>query len=240
MTIFRAPFAIASVVVAAACLLSAGCDSASDKSRNAAEPSHTQSSTTSTASVPQSVSTDADAAFAQGVKFHLGEGQPIDLAKAAEWYTKAADAGHIGAVKNLAALYYEGKGVGQSYQKALDLYRRAADAGDVGAMTSLAGMYLDGKGVPQDYQESLRLYRKAADQNYPYAQTGMGLLYRFGWGVKQDLIEAYAWWILAARNGDGFASENLKKLEPQLSTEDREKGRTRSFELGRAASKTTG
>lgn len=237
MAFIRVRSVLVSVAVGAACLLVAGCDVASEKPRAAADAKQTPAPPNSTSNAPPTHNSDADAAFAQGVKFHLGEGQPADFAKAVEWYTKAADAGHIGAMKNLAALYYEGKGVEQNYQKALSLYKRAADAGDVGAMTSVAGMYLDGKGVPQDYQESLRLYRKAAEQNYPYAQTGLGLMYRFGWGVKEDPVEAYAWWTLAAKNGDGFASENLKKLEPQLSTADREKARARSLELGKAAAK---
>lgn len=228
---------LSTVVVSLVTLFVAGCDIA-EKPRAAADARQTSAPPGSASSTPTTTNSDADAAFSQGVKFHLGEGQPADFAKAVEWYTKAADAGHIGAMKNLAALYYDGKGVEQNYQKALSLYRRAADAGDVGAMTSVAGMYADGKGVPQDYQESLRLYRKAAEQNYPYAQTGLGLMYRFGWGVKEDLVEAYAWWTLAAKNGDAFASENLKKLEPQLSVEDRERARARSLELGKTALRT--
>jgi TPR repeat protein len=235
MAIIPARFVV-SAAVTTICLLVTGCDSASEKPRAVADAKQTP--TAAPSALPTS-NTDADAAFAEGVKFHLGEGQLVDLAKAVEWYTKAADAGHVGAMKNPAALYYEGKGVEQSYEKALSLYKRAADAGDVGAMTSVAAMHVDGKGVPQDYQESLRLYRKAAEQNYPYAQTGLGLMYRFGWGVKEDPVEAYAWWTLAAKNGDGFASANLKKLEPQLSAEDREKARARSLELGKAAPKAS-
>lgn len=169
--------------------------------------------------------------FAEGVKFHLGEGRTVDLQKAGEWYAKAADVGHVGAMKNLAALYYEGKGVERSYEKALSLYRRAAEAGDLGALTSVAGMYVDGLGVSQDYNEAVRLYRQAAEKNYPYAQTGLGLMYRFGWGVEQNLVEAYAWWLIGSNNGDDFASQNLKQLAPQLSDEDRVKAQTLAEKL---------
>jgi TPR repeat protein len=225
------------VAVTAVCLAVVGCDIGAEKSRTTSDAKQASSAANPSSSAVASVNGEADAAFAEGVKAHLGEGQPVDVAKAVEWYTKAADSGHAGATKNLAALYYDGKGVEQSYSKALALYRKAADAGDLGAMTSLASMYLDGKGVAQDYQESLRLYRKAAEQDYPYAQTGLGLLYRFGWGVKEDLIEAYAWWTLASRNGDSFASQNLEKLQPKLSSADLEKARARSIELSKVSVK---
>lgn len=232
MIILRVRSSFVCVSVSAACLLLAGCDM-TEMPRAGTDEKKLSAPFESASSVQPSLNGEADVAFSQGVKFHLGEGQPIDLAKAATWYMKAAEAGHVGAMKNLAALYYEGKGVEQDYPKALSLYKRAADAGDVGAMTSVAGMYVDGKGVARDYQESLRLYRKAAEQNYPYAQTGLGLMYRFGWGVSADQVEAYAWWTLAAKNGDMFAAENLKKLEPRLSAEDREKARARVLELQR-------
>src|SRR5262245_25459788 len=45
---------------------------------------------------------DKDAQFQLGVRFERGDGVPTDPAKAVAWYKKAADAGHLGAAKNLA------------------------------------------------------------------------------------------------------------------------------------------
>jgi TPR repeat protein len=174
---------------------------------------------------------DADALFRSAVKLHLGEGVLPNFEEAAKLYERAAMAGHLGAMKNLAALYYDGKGVKLDHKRAFELYTLAAQSGDSGSVTSLAGMYLDGKGVTQDYDRAFRLYRQAADENYSYAQTSIGLMYRFGWGVPKDLVEATAWWLLASENGDRLAKENLERVRKELSSDAYAKAEFRMVEI---------
>jgi TPR repeat protein len=67
---------------------------------------------------------DAKAQSNVGFLYELGGPDfPQDFAKAAEWYRKAADQGYLLAVRNLANLYKEGKGVPQDYREAEKWYR---------------------------------------------------------------------------------------------------------------------
>lgn len=56
-------------------------------------------------------------------------GGRIDKAKAAEWYRKAAEQGHVKAQNNLGLLYEKGLGVPQSETVAYDWYMKAARQG---------------------------------------------------------------------------------------------------------------
>lgn len=209
-------FVILRTIALSGLLLFYGCDSHKQSNKELVKPATDDIATL----VSYAEKGDIDSQFALGVKYHLGDGVEVDMAKAAYWYLKASNMGHLGAKSNLAALYYDGKGVQQDYRKAIELYQQISDAGDVSGTTSLAGMYLDGKGVVQNYQEAKRLFLIAAEHGYAYAQTAIGIMYKFGWGVPQDNIEAYAWLILGANNSDKYAIDNMKKLEQTLSPSD--------------------
>ncbi|MBE4724310.1 sel1 repeat family protein, partial [Acinetobacter baumannii] len=62
-------------------------------------------------------------------------------AKAAEWYSKAADQGLAEAQYNLGGMYDKGQGVAQSYAKAAEWYSKAADQGLAEAQYNLGVMY---------------------------------------------------------------------------------------------------
>ena len=66
---------------------------------------------------------------ALGQAYQQGKGTEADLAKAAEWYGKAADLKLADAQNNLGMLYLEGKGVTRDLAKAFKLFesRRRAE-----------------------------------------------------------------------------------------------------------------
>jgi TPR repeat protein len=66
-----------------------------------------------------------------------------DLARAAKWYQRAADAGHSEAQLALADLYLEGMGVEQSVDQAQEWYQRAADQGSQRGAEMLAKIQQD-------------------------------------------------------------------------------------------------
>ena len=57
-------------------------------------------------------------------------------------------------------------------------------------------------GVLEDDREAVKGYRKAAEQGVALAQFNLGLMYYLGEGVLEDYVEAYAWFNLAAAQGD--------------------------------------
>ena len=57
----------------------------------------------------------------------------------------------------------------------------------------------------EDDKEAVKWYRKAANQGNAMAQHTLGVMYYNGEGVLADNVAAYAWFKLAAANGDAIA-----------------------------------
>jgi TPR repeat protein len=66
--------------------------------------------------------------------------------------------------------------------------------------------------------EAVKWYRKAAEQNFAKAQYNLGVCFYTGEGVAKDPVEAYKWQLLAARQGDEDAKNNITVLESELMT----------------------
>lgn len=94
-------------------------------------------------------------------------------AKAAEWFSKAAEQGHVQAQNNLARLYLEGRGVEQSDAKAAEWFVKAAEQGNAQAQYALGQMYQAGRGVEQSDAQAAEWFRKAADQGVAEADAAL-------------------------------------------------------------------
>jgi len=82
---------------------------------------------------------DADAQYNLGKCFHFGLGVVQDDCKAVEWYTKAAEQGHMDAQFYLGRYFYlGGTGVAQDWCKAVEWWTKAAEQGDSGAKEFLS------------------------------------------------------------------------------------------------------
>lgn len=81
---------------------------------------------------------EADALNYLGVHYYLGLGVERDWIRAADFFDRAAIAGHRGACRNLGILYLRGLGVSQDRVKAYAWFFAAFDAGD-----ALAFKYLE-------------------------------------------------------------------------------------------------
>lgn len=79
-----------------------------------------------------------------------------DYATAFKEWKPIAEAGDAQVQLNLGLLYYDGKGVPQSYSDAVLWFRRAADQGQAKAQLNLGAMYSTGKGVRRDYVEAYK------------------------------------------------------------------------------------
>ena len=97
-----------------------------------------------------------------GYLYGVGEGVPKNPKQSYLWYRKAAEAGDVSGMFNLA-LVYSAEGELKDEAKAVEWYRRAARAGDRNAMFNLADSYEHGKGINRDYKEAIKWYGKAND-----------------------------------------------------------------------------
>ena len=83
-----------------------------------------------------------------GALYEAGKGVNKDMKVAVAYMTKAADMGYGAAECALADMYFEGRGVEQSYQKAVALYEKANAQGQLNenAAKRYASCYENGWG----------------------------------------------------------------------------------------------
>ena len=128
----------------------------------------------------------------------------FDMTKAIDWWLKAAEQGHAGAMRELADCFVEGKYAGRDIAKAMEFYRSAAERGDAIAQNRL-GMYIeDGVFVERNSAMAVELYLKAAKQGLGGAKYNLGRCYEFGIGVEKDIAKAVEWYKEGSGLGSGF------------------------------------
>lgn len=98
-------------------------------------------------------------------------GQLCDPWQAYQYYMKAAEVNHAGAMLDLSRLYFHGISGLLASQKdlAFKWCKRSADLGFDQAEYVLGQYYEDGIGVPADVPRALEYFGKAASKGYPLA-----------------------------------------------------------------------
>jgi localization factor PodJL len=162
---------------------------------------------------------DPLAFFEIGAVYTEGRGVKADLAEAAKWYQKAADAGIAPAEYRLASLYEKGTGVARDLTKAKGLYEKAAEKGNASAMHNLAVLLASGGEGAPDFAAAGKWFAKAADLGVRDSQFNLAILYARGNGVKQDLEESYKWFAIAARDGDADAGQKRDEVAAAMRPE---------------------
>ena len=142
--------------------------------------------------------------------FEIGSEVKQDYDKAAFYYRKAADQGHVNALLCLGSLYSNHQV--KKYTKALACYREAIDKCQISAWYHIGFMHLWGEGVEKNAAEAIRCWRKLADRGDCCAQERIGEMYSDGRHMTRDLIEAYKWFSLAAAAGERGECETYNFL----------------------------
>jgi hypothetical protein len=163
---------------------------------------------------------DAAAVYYVGSLYADGLAVKRDDRAAAEWYRRAAEKGHVEAQFALGFLYLNGAGEGDKAvpanpAAAARWLRPAAESGNASGQYLLGQLYQEGRGVALDEAEALRWSLRAAEQGHAGAQFDVGLIE----GKSRDAlvrIQAYAWFVLADRQGYPGARENLARLAERL------------------------
>ncbi|WP_417766800.1 peptidoglycan-binding protein [Stappia sp.] len=163
---------------------------------------------------------DPAAYFAIAVNYTEGTGSTPDLAEAAKYYAKAAEAGLAPAQYRLGSLYEKGRGVEKNLETARDWYRRAAEQGNAKASHNLAVLYAEGFSGSPEFADAAYWFKKAANFGLADSQYNLGILYARGLGLEKNLVESYKWFALAARQGDRDAGNKRDELANMLSKEE--------------------
>lgn len=154
-----------------------------------------------------------------GTRFTEGRGVKEDLAEAAKWYQRAADAGVVPAEYRLANLYEKGSGVARDASKAKALYLKAAEAGNASAIHNLAVLLASGRDGAPDFAGAAKWFEKAANFGVRDSQFNLAVLFARGNGVAQNLEESYKWFAIAARDGDKDAAEKRDEIAKAMTPE---------------------
>jgi TPR repeat protein len=155
---------------------------------------------------------DAEAQAKLGLMYATGKGVPKDVAKAVEWFQKAAALGNSDAQNNLGVSYANGYGVPKDAAKAVEWYQKAAAQGNPNAQAKLGSMYDTGEGVPKDAAKAVEWFQKAAALGNSDAQLILGIMYDNGDGVPKDGAKAVEWYQKAAAQGNDGAQFNLGSM----------------------------
>lgn len=148
--------------------------------------------------------------FHLGVCYETGKGVEMNKYKAAEYYKKAAEQGHIDAQWRMGVCYYTGNGLSMNKIKAVEWVRKAAEQGHVLAQYSLGNFYLNGEeGLPMNKVKAAEWYQKSANQEYAEAQFELGICYSKGEGVFMNKAKTVEWWKKAAEQGHADAQCGL-------------------------------
>jgi hypothetical protein len=119
---------------------------------------------------------DPAAQFQVGQKLSFGEGVKRDPAAAASWYERAARAGNVDAMVNLAALYRSGRGVPRDPAVAVAWLERALPHDGLFAAFELGQLYAAGEGAPRDRRRAEELFQSALANGHPEARKALRLL----------------------------------------------------------------
>ncbi|WP_448954038.1 caspase family protein [Labrys neptuniae] len=115
------------------------------------------------------------------------------FADARDLLTKAAAAGSVSAMSDLALKLEKGEGGPADIPRAVALFDQAAAAGNVAAMRNVAIEFENGVGRPRDAAQAAQWYRKAADTGDPQAMGFLAVLHLQGTGVPKNAAEAKQW-----------------------------------------------
>lgn len=132
--------------------------------------------------------------------------------KAARWWRRAAEAGHVEAQCKLGECYAGYSGFERVYSEGIKWYTKAANGGSAAGQYHLGMCYSGGWGVQSNKRTAFKWYMKAADQGHVDAQYWVAYAYEEGEGVKKNGKKAIEWYQIAAANGDEAALDKLDEL----------------------------
>lgn len=143
---------------------------------------------------------------------HADYGLDQNYYAAFDWLEKAATLNNAEAMKLLAGMYREGRGMANDPAKARAWLRRAADLGDSEAMVILGGMLAEGEGGAADASGAFALFDAAARAGDPDGFFELGQAYRFGAASGRDIATATGWFVKAEAAGVCRARNALGEL----------------------------
>lgn len=139
----------------------------------------------------------------------ISNGVHADL-RAAEWYRRSAEGGHVPSQIRMAQLYLEGRGVSESRKTAIEWLQRALQNGNNEAKEILLSLGI----YESESEEIFYSVLNQAKSGDAVAQYDMGLMYYNGMEVLQNKRIAYEWFLKSAKqnHSDGILAVGCMNL----------------------------
>jgi len=125
---------------------------------------------------------------------------------------QAAANGDPRAQFEVAAIYTEGRAIGEDLQAAAIWYERSAAQGFAPAQYRLGNLYENGRGVEKDLDQARLWYQRAAEAGNRMSMHNLAALYAGGEFGKQEFNVAAEWFEQAAERGLKDSQFNLGML----------------------------
>lgn len=168
----------------------------------------------------------ADAYYYGGSKGRGGRN--VDLKKAHELFSRAAEAGETGAMTRLGQMYRGGYGVPTNPRLAIEWFEKSAALGNGLAMHFLAYACFNGEGVPQNWDTGIEWMEKSAERGVLASTMFLARRFDVGkrssrgeWLIEPDLDRATKWYRRAAEQGS-------REAQGWLIFQERERSRSQS------------
>tara|TARA_Y100000768_G_scaffold337240_1_gene279290 strand:- start:4302 stop:4775 length:474 start_codon:yes stop_codon:yes gene_type:complete len=87
------------------------------------------------------------------------------------------------------------------YDKAFKIWNEEIVQGNKEALYNIGLLYYFGKGVDKNLSLAFNYCKKAAFKGLARAQNNLAFMYMEGMGTKKSYISAYAWSVIAIKNG---------------------------------------
>jgi len=113
----------------------------------------------------------ADAQFALGYRYLVGQDVGRDERRAFTLWSKSAGQGYAASFNNLGCLHAAGRATAQDDKKAFSCFRRAAALDNEIGQLNLGRMYLTGRGTPQNLAKARLWLNLAAGHDNAEAQA---------------------------------------------------------------------
>jgi TPR repeat protein len=142
-------------------------------------------------------------------RYLSGEGIPMDIEKARNWFDQASTKGSLEAQMMLGMGYVSGIKLPKDHQAAAKYLLLAADQGNALAQYFVGMMYKRGDGLGQSNDQAAKYLQLAVNQNHAGAEYDLGVMYDSGDGVTADKSRACALFEKASEQGHIRAMNNL-------------------------------
>ena len=98
------------------------------------------------------------------------------------------------AILSLGSMYYQGRGVQQSYKEAVKWYTKLAEKLDPDGLCYLGYCYYYGRDIDIDYEKAYSCFSQSAFLRQANGMFKLGDMYYFGLHVKEDKEAAFYWY----------------------------------------------